>query len=41
LMASPVIVDLRNLYNPSDMTELGFAYHSIGRPPVDLPDDSP
>jgi len=40
-MASPVIVDLRNLYNPSDMAELGFAYHSIGRPPVGLPDDSP
>ena len=31
-MASPVIVDLRNIYNPSDMASLGFTYESIGRP---------
>ena len=28
----PVIVDLRNIYNPGDMTAAGFIYHSIGRP---------
>lgn len=36
LMASKlsrkVIFDGRNLYNPAKMKELGFAYHSIGRP---------
>ncbi|MBO6520900.1 MAG: UDP-glucose/GDP-mannose dehydrogenase family protein [Rhodospirillales bacterium] len=32
LMKSPVMVDLRNVYDPSDMIENGFAYYSIGRP---------
>lgn len=32
LMNAPVIVDLRNIYDPHDMAEKGFAYHSIGRP---------
>lgn len=32
LMKSPVMVDLRNVYDPSDMIESGFDYHSIGRP---------
>jgi UDPglucose 6-dehydrogenase len=31
-MASPVIVDLRNIYRPGDMTALGFTYESIGPP---------
>jgi UDPglucose 6-dehydrogenase len=31
-MAKPVIVDLRNIYRPSDMAALGFSYESIGRP---------
>lgn len=31
-MTGRVIVDGRNLYNPSKMLALGFAYHSIGRP---------
>jgi hypothetical protein len=31
-MAKPVIVDLRNIYRPSDMAALGFNYESIGRP---------
>jgi UDPglucose 6-dehydrogenase len=31
-MAHPVIVDLRNIYRPEDLTKLGFTYHGIGRP---------
>ena len=31
LLKNKVIFDGRNLYEPSDMTELGFVYHSIGR----------
>lgn len=30
-LADPVFVDLRNVYIPSEMKELGFAYSSIGR----------
>ena len=30
-MAAPVMVDLRNVYPPSDVTKAGFAYSSIGR----------
>ncbi|MFV2068112.1 MAG: UDP-glucose/GDP-mannose dehydrogenase family protein [Pirellulales bacterium] len=33
-MASPVIFDGRNLYEPHDMQRHGFTYHSIGRLPV-------
>jgi UDPglucose 6-dehydrogenase len=32
LMACPVIVDLRNVYRPEEMSRCGFAYASIGRP---------
>ena len=32
LMRAPVICDLRNIYNPSQMTAAGFKYTSIGRP---------
>ncbi len=32
LMRTPVIIDLRNIYDPHDMTAKGFAYSSIGRP---------
>jgi UDPglucose 6-dehydrogenase len=32
LLRRPVIVDLRNIYSPIEMTELGFRYASIGRP---------
>lgn len=31
LMKRPVIVDGRNIYNPSEMKALGFRYYSIGR----------
>ena len=32
LMACPVVVDLRNIYRPHDMSRLGFAYACVGRP---------
>jgi UDPglucose 6-dehydrogenase len=31
LMACPVIVDLRNIYRPEEMSRYGFAYASVGR----------
>jgi UDPglucose 6-dehydrogenase len=34
LMASPVIVDLRNIYRPEEMNRYGFAYCCVGRPLV-------
>ncbi|MET0153233.1 MAG: UDP-glucose/GDP-mannose dehydrogenase family protein [Candidatus Binatia bacterium] len=34
LLKQPVIFDGRNLYEPDDMRQLGFVYHSIGRSPV-------
>ena len=30
-MACPVVVDLRNVYNPDDLTSRGFLYQSVGR----------
>ena len=32
VMAQPVIVDLRNIYRPEEMSKHGFIYESIGRP---------
>jgi len=32
LMISPVMVDLRNIYNHDEMDEAGFDYHCLGRP---------
>ncbi|MCF8466783.1 MAG: UDP-glucose/GDP-mannose dehydrogenase family protein [Sneathiella sp.] len=32
LMQTPVMVDLRNIYDPHDMQSKGFSYTSIGRP---------
>ncbi|MDF2366929.1 UDP-glucose/GDP-mannose dehydrogenase family protein [Sneathiella sp.] len=32
LMKTPVMVDLRNIYDPHDMKQKGFTYRSVGRP---------
>jgi UDPglucose 6-dehydrogenase len=32
LMACPVVVDLRNVYQPEEMHRYGFAYAGVGRP---------
>jgi UDPglucose 6-dehydrogenase len=32
LMKTPTMIDLRNIYDPQEMIELGFNYQSIGRP---------
>ncbi len=34
LLKRPVMVDLRNIYNPDEMAGAGFEYTSIGRPAV-------
>jgi UDPglucose 6-dehydrogenase len=36
-MATPVVVDLRNVYDPQRMRELGFEYEGVGRPPLMAP----
>jgi UDPglucose 6-dehydrogenase len=33
-LKSPVVVDLRNIYRPEEMSAKGFRYTSIGRPPT-------
>ncbi|MFH1558284.1 MAG: UDP-glucose/GDP-mannose dehydrogenase family protein [Pseudomonadota bacterium] len=32
IMTQPVLVDLRNIYRPDEMADLGFTYDSVGRP---------
>ncbi|MEW6255676.1 MAG: UDP-glucose/GDP-mannose dehydrogenase family protein [Pseudomonadota bacterium] len=32
IMRQPVLVDLRNIYVPEQMAQLGFTYESVGRP---------
>jgi len=31
-LKSPVVIDLRNIYDPADMARIGFQYTSVGRP---------
>jgi UDPglucose 6-dehydrogenase len=37
VMNRPLLVDLRNVYKPSDLAARGFEHHSIGRSPVGAP----
>jgi len=37
LLKSPVIFDGRNLYDPSELEQLGFAYYAIGRGKKSIP----
>jgi UDPglucose 6-dehydrogenase len=39
LMACPVIVDLRNIYRPEEMSRYGFAYTCVGRVPKIMDQD--
>lgn len=32
MLSQPLIVDLRNIYDPADMAQSGIVYHCIGRP---------
>jgi UDPglucose 6-dehydrogenase len=32
LLRQPVVVDLRNIFNPDEMRGLGFRYEGVGRP---------
>tara|TARA_B100000989_G_scaffold116521_1_gene85754 strand:- start:1234 stop:2565 length:1332 start_codon:yes stop_codon:yes gene_type:complete len=32
LLKEPILIDLRNIYNPKEMMEIGFSYYSLGRP---------
>jgi UDPglucose 6-dehydrogenase len=32
LLANPLVIDLRNIYQPQEMAAVGFSYLSIGRP---------
>jgi UDPglucose 6-dehydrogenase len=36
-MTQPVLVDLRNVYDPVRMAAMGFTYDSVGRAAGDLP----
>ena len=33
LLAVPLVIDLRNIYQPEEMTAAGLSYVSVGRPP--------
>ena len=39
-LKAPVVVDLRNVYNPREMAAAGFRYTSIGRPPSAYAEDA-
>ncbi len=34
LLKAPLMIDLRDIYNPYDMAEAGFYYHCVGRPHI-------
>jgi len=34
LLKQPLMIDLRNIYKPQEMSQAGFTYHSVGRPSV-------
>jgi UDPglucose 6-dehydrogenase len=38
LLATPLVIDLRNIYRPDEMAAAGLAYVSIGRPAMAWPD---
>ena len=39
LLRRPVVIDLRNIYKPDEMITAGLAYHSIGRPASEPPEE--
>jgi UDPglucose 6-dehydrogenase len=41
LMNRPLVIDLRNIYNPAEMRAAGLDYHSIGRPDITAPAETP
>ena len=41
LMNHPLVIDLRNIYNPAEMRAAGLDYHSIGRPDIAAPAETP
>ena len=38
-LATPLVVDLRNIYRPEELTRRGFTYVSVGRPAEHPHDD--
>ena len=34
-LKNKIIIDLRNIYNPKELNEMGFKYYSIGRENID------
>jgi UDPglucose 6-dehydrogenase len=34
VMRRPLMIDLRNIYNPQEMAAIGIDYHCVGRPYV-------
>jgi UDPglucose 6-dehydrogenase len=40
LMKYPIVLDVRNVYDPAKMLEHGFSYYSVGRPAVLMEESS-